>query len=435
MAQTHLYYRGKALTAPKLNLCGTQRTTSLEQTWSKISPLMHEVGITRVANITGLDRVGIPVTAVIRPHSKSLTVSSGKGPTLLAAQVSGVMESYELYCAEEHQPETIHLPYCTLSQHFETIPLSLLPLRKNSLFHPTWPERWVLGWDLFAQKEVAVPLFSVSLNMQLKNQTPTEISSFSIDSNGLASGNHIAEAITSAIYELIERDAITCHAVATKCSSFFSPQVRQETIHYPIVRGFLEKFARAKIDCFLYDCTVDTEVPVFKAIVFDPTLRHGEIVAGYGAHLDPEIAMIRAISEAAQGRPVYISGARDDILSPTVESWNVQKTAAHLKKQKATIDAKIYRSQTCGTFEEDISLLMQKLKQAGLNQLIVYDLSQENSGVYVVQVIIPGLEGCYLKKCKPGKRAQAFTQEMACGPQLTSDVLFFPVHSPAGGLI
>src|SRR5439155_960795 len=62
--------------------------------------LQRAIGITRVANITGLDRIGIPVVTVCRPNARSLSVSQGKGVTLAAARASGLMEATELYHAE-----------------------------------------------------------------------------------------------------------------------------------------------------------------------------------------------------------------------------------------------------------------------------------------------------------------------------------------------
>ena len=63
-------------------------------------PFMPAMGITRIANVTGLDRIGIPVVMVCRPNSRSIAVSQGKGVTLDAAKASGLMESIEAWHAE-----------------------------------------------------------------------------------------------------------------------------------------------------------------------------------------------------------------------------------------------------------------------------------------------------------------------------------------------
>src|SRR5215207_10216319 len=79
---------------------GTHRMVSPEQTLSSIQPFMQLMGITRIANVTGLDNIGIPVVMVCRPNSRSLSVSQGKGMTLSSAKASGLMESVESYHAE-----------------------------------------------------------------------------------------------------------------------------------------------------------------------------------------------------------------------------------------------------------------------------------------------------------------------------------------------
>src|SRR5437868_4276830 len=79
---------------------GTDRCVPPGDTLTRILTLMPEFGTTRIANVTGLDRIGVPVVTVSRPNSRSISVSQGKGLTLEAAQVSGLMESIESYHAE-----------------------------------------------------------------------------------------------------------------------------------------------------------------------------------------------------------------------------------------------------------------------------------------------------------------------------------------------
>jgi ribosomal protein S12 methylthiotransferase accessory factor YcaO len=58
---------------------GTHRSASLNDTLKRVLPLGPVMGITRIANVTGLDSVGIPVVMVCRPNSRSVAVSQGKG--------------------------------------------------------------------------------------------------------------------------------------------------------------------------------------------------------------------------------------------------------------------------------------------------------------------------------------------------------------------
>ena len=77
-----------------------RRIVGAEQTVARLKPLMPVFGITRVANVTGLDTIGIPTVMVLRPNSRALAVSQGKGTSLAAAKASGLMESIESYHAE-----------------------------------------------------------------------------------------------------------------------------------------------------------------------------------------------------------------------------------------------------------------------------------------------------------------------------------------------
>jgi len=58
------------------------------ETLERLLRIAPEMGISRVANITGLDEIGIPVAAAIRPNSRNISVSQGKGLDMVAAKVS-----------------------------------------------------------------------------------------------------------------------------------------------------------------------------------------------------------------------------------------------------------------------------------------------------------------------------------------------------------
>ena len=62
------------------------------ETLSRYRPLALRMGITRLGNITGLDRIGIPVAVAVRPNSRSVSVSQGKGVDLTQAITSALME-------------------------------------------------------------------------------------------------------------------------------------------------------------------------------------------------------------------------------------------------------------------------------------------------------------------------------------------------------
>jgi YcaO-like protein with predicted kinase domain len=86
--------------APTGYWTGTHRLVAPEETLERVQRFFPVMGITRVADITGFDTIGIPVIAVCRPNSRSVVVSLGKGLDVMAARASGVMESIEAFMAE-----------------------------------------------------------------------------------------------------------------------------------------------------------------------------------------------------------------------------------------------------------------------------------------------------------------------------------------------
>src|SRR5207249_2958495 len=79
---------------------GTHRTVPPAETVARLRPLMAGFGITRLADVTGLDRIGLPVFQAIRPLSRSVSVAQGKGLTADAARASALMEAVETWHAE-----------------------------------------------------------------------------------------------------------------------------------------------------------------------------------------------------------------------------------------------------------------------------------------------------------------------------------------------
>ena len=83
---------------------GTRRCRAPGQTLELIGPLLGRFGITRLADITGLDCLGVPVAQAVRPAAATVAVSQGKGATRDAALVSAAMEAIELHHAEDAVP-------------------------------------------------------------------------------------------------------------------------------------------------------------------------------------------------------------------------------------------------------------------------------------------------------------------------------------------
>src|SRR5918998_1598968 len=110
--------------AALLRRCGaaelhSDRLHCASKTVAEMRSKLGRFGITRVAQVTALDRIGIPVWMAIRPNSRTLAVSQGKGLSDAAAQASAVMEAAELATAEAAHLPTRHCSAQDLSAEKE----------------------------------------------------------------------------------------------------------------------------------------------------------------------------------------------------------------------------------------------------------------------------------------------------------------------------
>lgn len=410
MGHSAIQYRGLALAQEKTFTFGTHRSISPEQTLACVRPYFKEIGMTRLADITGLDRIGIPTVLAIRPNGKTLSQFTGKGFTREAAMASAVMECAETYYAENSRLPREYLPYDNIAEENVVLAVEDLPLSKGSIFNKGFPEYWSAGWDILCQREVWVPTEIVVLERNAFWHTG--FNNFCQSSNGLASGNDLLEAITSGVYEVIERDAIACHCYANMRLNHPIPRIIPESIHFPLALELLDRLRAARIGCIIYDCTVDTGVPVYMAVIYDQTSRHVGIFKGFGAHLDPEIALIRAITEAVQARVVYISGSRDDLFRDGFTKLKKMDDSARIRHYEATpptISLAVKFGEATKSFEGDLAICISSLRAAGLSRIIVLDLTPPQLPFSIVRVIIPGLEGyMFLDDWSPGKRALTY---------------------------
>jgi ribosomal protein S12 methylthiotransferase accessory factor len=385
---------------------GTHRTIAPAATLDYLSHLCGAMGITRVANITGLDHVGLPVVIACRPNSRSLAVSQGKGIDLASAKVSGIMESIEQYHAER-----ISLPlrlgsFNELRHVCRTVPVELLPCSTVSRYHPALRLLWIEGYDLIHERTALIPFELVHLNLTLP--LPEGSGCFPLSSNGLASGNHVLEAVVHGACEVIERDAATLWMLSEDHEKA-ATRVALDSVDDAQCRNVLELFARANLLAAVWDMTSDLGIPAFRCTIMDRAqdpLRPLYPATGSGCHTAREVALLRALTEAAQGRLTVIAGSRDDI--PRTEyalahnSEELQRLRSSLVSEPGIRRFSDVATSVHPTFEDDIAWIIERLRHAasaGLlpaepdgPSLIAVDLSIRGLRIAVVRVLIPGLE-------------------------------------------
>ena len=393
---------------------GTHRVVDPETTLARVMPLAGRMGITRVAVLTGLDSIGIPVAAAIRPNSRSVAQHQGKGATLAAAKASAVMEAIETYHAE-----TVTLPL-RLAASDELGATAAAPGRL-----PLAPEGaglgraitarrvlWVEAQELFAAAQLWVPFELVSVDFT--QLPPAGAALFQATTNGLASGNTWLEAVLHGLYEVVERDAVALWRASTAPAQD-ARAVDLGSVDAEPCRQLLALFARAGMHVRVWDVSSDVRLPVFVCLVQSRDTADGvEPQLGSGCHAAREIALSRALTEAAQARATVISGARDDFHpegyseASRLRQWGI---AAQWLRSPA------YRPFTAAPgpaadtdLAGDLETVLSALDAAGFHQAAWVDLGQPTIGIPVVRAIVPGLEGPWTPatgEYTPGARARS----------------------------
>lgn len=380
----------------------------------RLAPMM---GITRVGNVTGLDDVGVHVVTVSRPNSRSLAVAQGKGIDLASAKASALMESIEAYHAE-----TITLPlrYCSLEElryTHQVADVSLLPRVATSSFHPNTRLLWCEGHDLMQDDAVFVPYELVHSDCTWPQ--PPGSGCFAGSSNGLASGNHYLEAVSHAICEVVERDATTLWRLRGP-DDHQARRVDLASVDDPTCLRVIELFARAGLEVGVWETTTDVGIASFLCVIFraaDDPSRPLPPAAGAGCHPSRAIALLRALTEAAQTRLVQISGSRDDIGH---DMYGRHRYAANLEALRTELGRPKPRSFLASphwdadTLDGDVEWELEHLRAAGVKHAVAIDLSKEAFGLPVVRVVIPGLETVSeMPGYVPGRRAHAMAAARA----------------------
>ena len=366
------------------------------------------MGITRLANITGLDRIGLPVVLACRPNSRSLSVSQGKGVTLDAAKASAVMESIELYHAERIRKPLRLASYEELRQTERVADVAELPHIKDGLFDKHRRLLWIEGYDLLRHENVWAPYEMVNTDFTLP--FPEGYGCFPPNSNGLASGNNLLEAISHGICEVVERDAITLWTLRS-AEERAATELDLSTVNDEVCRELLDKFAAATITVKVWDVTSDVGLPCFRCGIAesdqDP-LHFGYSGRGFGCHPSRSVALSRALTEAAQGRLTYIAGSRDDVSRSAYDRMRNPSAVPNSPEPQAAQkrDYFVVSDWDCLTLADDLERELASLVACGIQRVIAVDLTREEFGIAVTKVVIPGLEGIVFEAdFAPGTRA------------------------------
>lgn len=392
----------------KYSPSGVERSVRPSVTIRRARARLDAIGVTKVSDVTDLDKVGIPNFMTVRPHDLGPGISyyNGKGRTRADAHAGALMEAVERHAGESYEGPIAVSSYNNLRhQHPCVDPMEIhVPLICDYSEHMLL--EWVGGFDLLNRQGTYVPLNCVVAPYRSFSCPPLFYSS----TTGLASGNTPLEALCHALCEVVERDAMSLAlaashvrpaVVAILSEMGFHLDATAEEAHPPQIslRGLprasaalVGKLQRAALQVQLRNLTSKTGIPTIGCTITDPKAPPtvANALSGCGTHPDARVALSRALTEAAQTRLTVIQGGREDL--PDVFR-NVGKRSP--ETSQGTVRSVAFDeigSQEHATINEDVEFMMERMRRSGFEQIVVVDITKAAVGIPAVRVIVPRAE-------------------------------------------
>jgi ribosomal protein S12 methylthiotransferase accessory factor len=411
------------------------RIMTPEETARRIRPYMRSIGVTRIADTTGLDTLGMHIFSAIRPTDADLdgiSVYNGKGLTKAESKAGAMMEAIERYRAETWLGRTYHGTYKEIRDLYPDVRVmdpAAMRLQQRKPLPADLSLDWVDAWDLLNDGPAMVAANFVLCPFRGPGRGIWESSS-----NGLASGNCIEEAVCHALAELIERDAYTIAMVRAQMvpnfdellelvldghdesrseeDGTFFPRIDLTTLP-PRVRKLAQMAEKSGARVMLRVLTSDLGIPAMMCFLRSPEADGTEFQAGgFGCDPNPEIAAIRAITEAAQSRNVRIQGVREDAKS-VKGPRDISEQVLWRSDYARTISFQQVPAYRNDDILDDLSLMLGRLKAARVREAYAVDLTDPDIPASVARVIVPEMESWFLtdftaETCRLGWRAARY---------------------------
>lgn len=383
---------GTLLEERKVCVDGTHRARVPTETLSAIKPVFDDVGITRIADVTWLDDIGIPVFQAVRPDAWTLCVSQGKGLTADLAKVSAAMEAIELWHAERLPPGERNATPREIVAEVE-FRVDELPLVARSAVNMDARLQWSEAVVVRTGARTWLPTDLLSMDGRVTDRWSVPM--FDNASNGLASGNTVTEAVLHGLYEVIERDALARWTGPPDAST-----VALETVTGP-ARSLIDAMRRAGVAVRVTALPSLVSIPCFRAETWSESMPM--LVVGSGCHLDRDVALCRALTEAAQARVTVIAGTRDDI---SLAEYAEIKRGGRLNPPDfaapagggAGLDYTDQPTVRQPFLGDDLRMVVSRVAAVTGREPMYADHTRPDLGVPVVRVVCPGLR--FDPRCK-----------------------------------
>jgi ribosomal protein S12 methylthiotransferase accessory factor len=340
----------------------------------------RKCGVTRLADITGLDRVGLPVWQAVRPGGRALSVHQGKGASPLTAKIGALCEAIESHCAEHVQADGPVAAFANLPPEQRAPDLSDYCVDRAKLPNHGKAIRWCDATDLLSGARQYLPHALVSLDF--RSGLPNRIERVS---GGTGAGASEEDAVRVALLELIERDAVSEWQQLGQAEEA-GASLDLATVPFDWFQAWRERLRTLRIELEAFQLKAIVSVPAFMCVIggteeFGPAYRR---FSGTAAHPSAEQALFKALAEALQSRLTLIAGVRDDILPAYYKRHSTSRKSPHWP-QPGT------RTWAPADSPGDLIGWAEDLAGQGYRQIAIKRLDQNLDGIAVVKAFVPGL--------------------------------------------
>ncbi|MCP2729478.1 TOMM precursor leader peptide-binding protein [Limnofasciculus baicalensis] len=409
---------------------GGHRATTPEQTVQKYQHLISPV----TGVVTELVRITDPANPLVHTYkaghafgsSTSLRglrnmlrhKSSGKGKTDSQSRASGLCEAIERYSGifqgdEPRKQATlaelgdlaIHPEQClhfsdaqyanreALNAQGSAAAYRWIPLR----FDPSQAIDWTPVWSLTEHSHKYLPTALCYYNYPL----PDAHRFCKADSNGNAAGNTLEEAILQGFMELVERDSIAIWWY----NRLRRPEVDLSTFNDPYFIDLQQFYREQNRELWVLDVTADFGIPAFAGLSRRTVGSSERVSIGFGAHLDPTIAILRAVTEVSQVG-LELDKIPDDKLDGESKDWMLGVTlethpCLAPDRSQPMKTASDYPKRWSNDIYTDVMACVEIARTVGLETLVL-DQTRPDIGLNVVKVIIPGMR-TFWSRFGPGR--------------------------------
>ena len=243
--------------------------------------------------------------------------SFGKGSTAEQGEASALMEAIERYSGIFQGDEIRVTRRFTDFPPGDAIPPNDVLLFSDAQYRQARRRRPGAGRDVdpgalrsIGRDRMVAGLVAARQTLQISSDQPLVFflqrprPTFHADSNGCAAGNTLEEAIVQGFLELVERDAYAIWWY----NRLQRPEVDLGQFDDSYVRDLQTQLAETGRRLWVLDVTSDLGIPTFVAMTHWMEDGQENIEFGSGAHFDPRIALLRALTELNQFLSIGLMG-------------------------------------------------------------------------------------------------------------------------------